>query len=559
MTHTTRETASVLNVNRDRATRTIDCTRLRFRPAPVKCNPSQLSHSIEDPMTAFLGIDVGTSGTKTLAMRQDGRILASATAEYPLSNPKPGWSEQDPEDWWQATVKGVRAVLRKGRIKPFEIAGIGLSGQMHGSVFLDAKQQVIRPAILWNDQRTAAECAEIESRAGGRSRLIELVANPALTGFTAPKIVWLRKHEPKSFDRVRQVLLPKDYVRFRLTGEFATEVSDASGTLLLDVRGRCWSRELLRLLDIDPALLPAVFESENVSGQVSKSAAKLLGLPTGIPVVGGGGDQAAGAVGNGIVRRGVISATMGTSGVVFAHSDEVQYDPQGRLHTFCHAVRGKWHVMGVVLSAGGSLQWYRNRFAETEVALARRRKIDPYELITAQAAEAPAGCEGLFFLPYLTGERTPHADPHARGAWVGLSLRHGRTHLVRSIIEGATYAMRDSLEIVRQLQIPVKEVRLSGGGARSRFWRQVQADIYGTRVVTTNSAEGPAYGVALLAAVGTGAYKSVVEACQATIKVEESAAPASRTRKVYDAAYPLYQRLYRSLKDDFRIIAELVR
>lgn len=510
-------------------------------------------------MSVYLGIDIGTSGTKTLAMRQDGKILASATVEYPLSSPKPGWSEQDPEHWWQATIKSVRAVLKAGKIKPTGIAGIGLSGQMHGSVFLDKKQQVIRPALLWNDQRTAAECIEIENRAGGRAQLIELVANPALTGFTAPKILWLRKNEPKNFDRVTQVLLPKDYVRFRLTGEFATEVSDASGTLLLDVRGRCWSKELLQRLDLDPDLLPMVFESEEVSGTLHKQAAKLLGLAEGVPVVGGGGDQAAGAVGNGIVRKGVISATMGTSGVVFAHSDDVQYDPQGRLHTFCHAVRGKWHVMGVVLSAGGSLQWYRNQFAQAEIALAKKKKIDPYELITAEAAQAPAGSEGLYFLPYLTGERTPHADPHARAAWVGLTLRHGRQHMIRSVIEGATYAMRDSLEIIQNLQIPVKEVRLSGGGARSRFWRQLQADVYGARVVTTNSHEGPAYGVALLAATGTGAYKNVVEACQATIRVEESATPTAKAKRTYDAAYPLYQKLYRSLKDDFRIISELVQ
>ncbi|HEY3964415.1 MAG TPA: xylulokinase [Planctomycetaceae bacterium] len=509
-------------------------------------------------MGVYLGIDVGTSGTKTLAMRADGKILATATAVYPLSSPRPGWSEQDPEHWWQASIKTVRAVLKLGKIKPADVTGIGLSGQMHGSVFLDSRQHVIRPALLWNDQRTSAECAEIESRAGGRAQLIELVANPALTGFTAPKILWLRNHEPKNYERVKQVLLPKDYVRFRLTGEFATEVSDASGTLLLDVRKRRWSKTLLDRLGLDPGLLPQVYESEVVSGQLSAAAGKLLGLPAGVRVVGGGGDQAAGAVGNGIVRRGVISATMGTSGVVFAHSDEVQFDHQGRLHTFCHAVRDKWHVMGVVLSAGGSLQWYRNQLAEAEVALARRKKIDPYELITAQAATAPAGSEGLFFLPYLTGERTPHADPYARAAWVGLSLRHGRAHLARSVIEGATFAMRDSLDIIQHMQVPVKEVRLSGGGARSKFWRQIQADIYGVKTVTTNSAEGPAYGVALLAAVGTGAYRTIVEACQATIKIEDSTTPNARSRKIYDAAYPVYQLLYRSLKDDFRTIADLV-
>ena len=509
-------------------------------------------------MSVYLGIDVGTSGTKTLAMRADGKILATATVEYPLSSPKPSWSEQDPEHWWQASIKSVKAVLKQARIKPAEVAGIGLSGQMHGSVFLDSRGQVIRPALLWNDQRTSAECAAIEALAGGRSQLIELVANPALTGFTAPKILWLRKHEPRNFDRVNQVLLPKDYVRYRLTGQFATEVSDASGTLLLDVRNRCWSQTLLDRLSLDAALLPRVYESEEVSGTLSAASGKLLGLPAGVRVVGGGGDQAASAVGNGIVRRGVISATMGTSGVVFAHSDEVQYDPLGRLHTFCHAVRGKWHIMGVVLSAGGSLQWYRNKLAQDQVALARRQKIDPYELITAEASEAPPGSEGLTFLPYLTGERTPHADPFARGAWVGLSLRHGREHLARSVLEGATYAMRDSLEIIRQMQVPVKEVRLSGGGARSKFWRQLQADIYGVKCVTTNSFEGPAYGVALLAAVGTGAYSSIVEACQATIKVDKTTTPNAKTKRIYDASYPLYQKLYRSLKDDFRSASELV-
>ena len=509
-------------------------------------------------MTVYLGIDVGTSGTKTLAMRQDGLIVATATVEYPLASPKPGWSEQDPEDWWQATVKSVRQVLKVAKVKPDGVGGIGLSGQMHGSVFLDRRHQVIRPALLWNDQRTAAECTEIEKRAGGRQALIQLVANPALTGFTAPKILWLRNNEPKNYDRTVQVLLPKDYVRFRLTGEFATEVSDASGTLLLDVKNRQWCRPLLDKLEIDPKLLPTVYESEEVSGRLSETAAKLLGLKAGVPVVGGGGDQAAGAVGNGIVKRGVISATMGTSGVVFAHSDEVQIDPAGRVHTFCHAVRGKWHVMGCVLSAGGSLQWYRNRLGEQETAAARRQKVDPYELLTAQAAEAPPGSEGLFFLPYLTGERTPHADPYARGAWIGLSLRHGRTHLVRSVMEGATYAMRDCLEIIEGMNIPIRETRLSGGGARSEFWRQLQADIYGRKVVTINAAEGPAYGVALLAAAGTGAYKDVVEACTKTIRVTSSTSPDAKAKRIYNQAYPLYGKLYRSLKDDFRAIAEIV-
>ena len=509
-------------------------------------------------MAVFLGIDIGTSGTKTLAMRDDGVILASATVEYPLYSPKPGWSEQQPADWWDASVKSVRKVMKSARLKAADVQGIGLSGQMHGSVFLDKAGKVIRPALLWNDQRTVAECAEIERLAGGRKRLIKMVANPALTGFTAPKILWLRNNEKKNFDRTVQVLLPKDYVRYEMTGEFATEVSDASGTLLLDVVKRKWSSNLLSKLDLDSSLLPKVYESEDVTGGLTAAAAKAMGLNAGTPVVGGGGDQAASAIGNGIVRRGVVSATMGTSGVVFAHSDEVQVDPEGRLHTFCHAVRGKWHVMGCVLSAGGSLQWFRNQLCQDEIAQAKRKKIDPYELITRQAAEAPVGSEGLFFLPYLTGERTPYADPNARGSWVGLSLRHGKGHLARAVMEGATYAMRDSLEIARGMDIPVKEVRLSGGGARSEFWRQMQADIYGQQVVTINAEEGPAYGVALLAAAGTGAYRDVVQACKATISVVTRTKPGSRERKAYNAAYPIYQQLYQSLKSDFADIQALL-
>ncbi|MCA9066940.1 MAG: xylulokinase, partial [Planctomycetaceae bacterium] len=366
-------------------------------------------------------------------------------------------------------------------------------------------------------------------------------------------------HEPQHFDQVRQVLLPKDYVRYRLTGEFATEVSDASGTLLLDVRNRCWSSELLQRLDLDPALLPQVYESVEVSGTLTAAAAQAMGLPSGIPVVGGGGDQAASAVGNGIVQRGVISATMGTSGVVFAHSDEVQIDPAGRVHTFCHAVPGKWHVMGCVLSAGGSFQWFRNQFGAAEIEAAKAQGIDPYQLLTQAAAQAPVGSEGLYFLPYLTGERTPHADPHARAAWIGLSLRHGKGHLARAVLEGATYAMRDCLEIIRDMDIPVEQIRLSGGGARSEFWRQLQADIYGQPVVLINAEEGPAYGVALLAATGTGAYSSIEEACGATIRVVSQTAVDSAQRAAYNTLYPMYGQLYRSLKSDFATISKLVQ
>jgi xylulokinase len=509
-------------------------------------------------VSVTLGIDIGTSGTKTLAIDARGAILASASAEYPCAHPRPGWSEQDPALWWDATIKTVKEVLARGSLKPAEVAGIGLSGQMHGSVFLDEQGEVIRPALLWNDQRTAAECAEIEQRAGGRAELVKLVANPALTGFTAPKILWLRRHEPKNWERVRQILLPKDYIRYRLTGTFATEVSDASGTLLLDVAHRRWSKELLAKLEIDPALLPACFESHEVSAKVSGLGASATGLAAGTPVVGGGGDQPAGAVGNGIVRAGVVSATMGTSGVVFAHADQLGYDPLGRLQRGCHAVPGAWHVMGVVLAAGGSFQWFRNELGRAEIEAAKARGTDPYFLLTDEAATVGPGAEGLFFLPYLTGERTPHFDPDAKGAWVGLTVRHGRGHLIRSVLEGATYAMRDSLELIREMGVTIEQIRVSGGGARNPLWRQIQADIYGNDVHTLQSTEGPAFGVALLAQVGTGGFASVPEACDATIQLAERTALDPRFKPFYDRGYAIYRQLYRDLHSSFASISALV-
>jgi xylulokinase len=508
-------------------------------------------------MGVTLGIDIGTSGTKTLAIDERGGIVASASAEYPCAHPRPGWSEQDPELWWKATVETVQKVLSAGTFKPADVKGIGLSGQMHGSVFLNASGEVIRPALLWNDQRTAAECDEIERLAGGREALVRMVANPALTGFTAPKILWLRNHEPALFEQLKQVLLPKDYIRYRLTGTYATEVSDASGTLLLDVARRKWSGELLKKLDLDASLLPACYESPEVSAQVSDLGAKATGLLRGTPVVGGGGDQPAGAIGNGIVRAGVVSATMGTSGVVFAHAEEPGFDPLGRLQRGCHAVPGAWHVMGVVLAAGGSLQWYRNRFGEHEVEEARKRNVDPYFLLTELAEQAEPGSEGLFFLPYLTGERTPHFDPHARGGWIGLTVRHGRTHLIRSILEGAAYAMRDSLELIREMGVSIQEIRLSGGGSRNPLWKRIQADIYGQDVATVNSSEGPAFGVALLAQVGAGAFATVPEACDATIATVERTPANAELKPLYDKSYAIYRRLYQALKSSFQAIDQL--
>ncbi len=508
-------------------------------------------------MSVYLGIDIGTSGTKTLAINDRGKILGQAVATYPCYHPKPLWSEQDPDDWWKATVKTVRTVVKQAKLKPADVRAIGLSGQMHGSVFLDKQNRVVRRALLWNDQRTADECEEIEKRAGGRKRLIEMVANPALAGFTAPKILWLRNHEPKNFDKTVKVLLPKDEIRRRLTGEFATEVSDASGMLLLDVVHRRWSKELLSKLELDSSLFARCHESEEVTGRLTPEAAKTLGLSIDCMVVGGAGDCAAGAVGNGIVRTGLLSTSIGTSGVVFVHSDSPQVDPAGRLHTFCHAVHGKWHMMGVTLAAGGSLQWFRNALCEQVATLAKRRKIDVYDVLTEEAIVTPAGAEGLFFLPYLAGERTPYADPTARGAFVGLTLKHSRGHLVRAILEGVTYSLRDCLEIIEQQGVNVKQIRASGGGARSVLWRQMQADVLGKTVVSMAADEGPAYGVALLAAVGAGEFKNVAEACEATVKTKKQTKPNSSARKYYDKAFPLYQRLYQSLRSDFRAIADL--
>ena len=508
-------------------------------------------------MPHLLGIDIGTSGTKTLICDEDGQVLATALGEHPISTPKPGWSEQDPEDWWQATATATKAVLKKAGLKAADIGGIGLSGQMHGSVFLGDGDKALRPALLWNDQRTAEQCRQIEEKAGGRAALIDLVANPALTGFTAPKILWVRQHEPKVYDRTRHILLPKDYVRYRMTGEYASEVSDASGTLLLDVTNRRWSDKLLGLLDIDRALMPRLHESYEVTGMLHEAGAKALGLKAGIPVVGGGGDQAAGAVGNGIVMPGVVSATLGTSGVVFAHSDRPTKDPNGRVHTMCHAVPGKWCVFGCMLSAGGSFQWFRNQLGQAEVAAAKRAKTDPYELLIAAAEEAPPGCEGLFFLPYLTGERCPHPDPAARGGWVGLTARTTREMMVRSLIEGVTYGMRDALEIMKGMGIAVTQVRASGGGARSAFWRQLQADVYNQPIVLTNASEGPAYGVALLAGVGTGVWSGVEEACKRSIQQTEKVTPTRKRAALYDRFYQTYGKLYFDLKDRFPEIAAL--
>ena len=499
-------------------------------------------------MALLLGIDIGTSGTKAIAVDESGKLVASASADYELLTPLPLWAEQRPRDWWAATCQVCREIV--AQVGSENISSIGLSGQMHGLVMLDQNGQVLRDAILWCDQRTQAQCDQITSRVG-RETLVNETANPVLTGFTAPKILWVRQHEPEIAARAAMHLLPKDYVRFELTGEYATEVSDASGTSLLNVAERKWSEKVCSALDIALDTLPRVYESFEVSGRISSQGALATGLKEGTPVVGGGGDQAAGAVGNGIVRSGIISVASGTSGVVFAFADTPTVDPQLRMHTFCHAVPNKWHVMGVMLSAGGSLRWYRDAFCHPEKVVAGLTGVDPYEIITREAAQAPAGAEGLLFLPYLTGERTPHPDPLARGAFVGLTVRHTKAHLARAVLEGVAFGLRDSLEIMKSMGISIGNARASGGGAKSEVWRGIQADVFGLPLSTIAIDEGPALGAALLAGVGVGLYSSVEEACDAVVKTQPAARVNEENAAIYDRLYASYGELYPALKNTF--------
>ena len=508
-------------------------------------------------MACYLGIDVGTSGTKALLVDNSAAVLATATGAHEISSPRPGWSEQDPANWWQATVQAVRGVVAKAGVDGRSIAAVGLSGQMHGLVITDSSGSPLRAAIIWNDQRSAAQAQQIERKVGGRRKLISLVGNVAMTSFTLTKLLWVRQHEKRTYDRIRHLLLPKDYIRLRLTGEYAGDVSDMSGTLILDQRRRDWSSRIISTFQIDRDILPRVVESHEVTGRLRKSVAEELGLADGTPVVGGAGDQPAGAVGNGVVRDGLTSATMGTSGVVYTHSRRYKTDPAGRVQTFCSAVAGEYCMFGCVLAAGGSLQWFRNVLGRAEVQRAGWESADPYDLLTAQAAAAPAGCEGLFFLPYLTGERTPHADPFARACWIGIHSRTTRSELVRSVMEGATFAMNDAVTILRGRGVKIRQIRLSGGGARSEFWRQMQADIYRTTCVTINAEEGPAYGAALLGAVGAGAFKNVAEACRAGIRITRTIRPQARSARRYTKLYAQYRRLYPALRGEFRNIAGL--
>jgi xylulokinase len=492
----------------------------------------------------LLGIDVGTGGTRVVLLGRDGVVLSSAiTAHPPFASPHPGWAEQNPDDWWAAVCSAIPECLTRGKTAGAEISGVGLTGQMHGLVLLDRGGSVLRPSILWCDQRTEAECRAITKKIGA-ARLIELTANPALTNFTLPKIWWVQKHEPEIWARAGGILLPKDYIRLRLSGSRATDVADASGTLLFDVANRQWSPPMMEVSRLNPDLLPTVFESCELSGHVSEQGARATGLRAGIPIVTGAGDQAAGAVGAGIVRPGAVSATIGTSGVVFAATAGPVRDPAGRIHTFCHAVPQRWHVMGVTQAAGYSLRWFRDQFgAGGDPAQ------DAYERLMTEASAAPPGADGLLWAPYLMGERTPHLDPNARGALVGISATHTRAHVVRAILEGVAFSLRDTLTIFAELKIPVESIRLGGGGARGGLWRQIQADVYGTPVASVDVEEGPAYGAALLAGVGVGNWTSVENAAGATVHVSERIEPETQRVALMNRRYSAYRKLYPALRD----------
>ncbi|MEP6537526.1 MAG: xylulokinase [Bryobacteraceae bacterium] len=492
----------------------------------------------------WLGIDIGTGGSRALLVDERGGVKASCTAPHEdMQMLRPLWAEQRPENWWDACQIAVKDVLAEAGASGADVRGVGLSGQMHGLVLLDETDQVIRPALIWCDQRSQAQVDFING-AVSTAKVLQYTANPVVTGFTLPKLLWVRDNEPRLFARVRKMLLPKDYIRFCLTGEYASEVSDASGTSLFDVVNRRWSFDMVDALGLDRAILPAMYESSEITGTLLPAVAAELGLEAGTPVVGGGGDQAASAVGNGIVETGIVSCTMGTSGVVFAHMDKPYYDPKGRVHTFCHAVPGKWHVMGVTQGAGLSLQWMRNQLAPGE----------EYSNLTKEAATAECGSQGLFWLPYLMGERTPHLDATARAAWVGLTAKHTRADLIRSVIEGVSYSQQDGLAIMEEMGVPITSVRVSGGGAKSAFWKQILADVFAKRVTTLESQEGSAYGAALLAMTGTGAFASVEEACRATIREVESIEPRPAESAQYRKLHRVFQAIYPALKPIYGLI-----
>ncbi len=493
----------------------------------------------------FLGIDISTTSAKALLMDDQGSVAATASTPLTLSTPKPLWSEQNPEEWWSGVIASIQGALARAHVDGSSVAAVGLTGQMHGLVLLDQEGKVLRPAILWNDQRTGAQCDEIRRRLGKR-RLIQITGNDALPGFTAPKILWVQQNEPEIYATARHVLLPKDYIRYRLTGGYAMDKADGAGTILFDLRERNWSQEVLEALNINPGWMPPTYEGPEFTGQITAEAAALTGLETGTPVAAGGGDQAAQAVGVGAVKPGVVALTVGTSGVVFATTPSALIEPEGRLHAFCHAVPGMWHFMGVMLSAAGSLQWYRDTLAPGAA----------FDDLLKEAELVPVGSEGLLFLPYLSGERTPHPDPLARGAWVGLTLRVGRGHMTRALLEGVSYGLKDSFTLIQNAGLgEIQQVRASGGGTKGALWRQILASVLEAELVTVNTTEGAAFGAALLAGVGLGVWKDVPTACAAVVKITSSTPPDPLQVEVYRKAYPLYRELYPALKASFEKMA----
>lgn len=499
-------------------------------------------------MRYLLGLDIGTSGTKTALFDENGNTIITATYGYDLFQPQVGWAEQNPEDWWQACVNGIKEVIEKSKVKAEDIKGIGLSGQMHGLVLVDKDYKVIRNSIIWCDQRTEKECAYMTETIG-KEKLIKITGNPALTGFTLSKLLWVRNNEPENYNKIYKILLPKDYIRFKLTGVFATEVSDASGMQMLDINTRDWSEELLNELDIDKNILADVYESIVISGKVTVEAAELTNLSIDTPVVGGAGDQAAGAIGSGIVSEGIISTVIGSSGVVFASTNTPKFDKDGRVHTLCHAVPGKWHVMGVTQGAGLSLNWFKKTFCAKEVEESKRLNINIYDLLSERASKSNPGSNGIIYLPYLMGERTPHIDPNVKGGFFGVSLINNHDDFVRSILEGVSFSLKNCLDIIEGMNVKIEDVRVSGGGAESSVWRQILADTFQYPLTTVKASEGPALGVAILAGVGVGIYESVEEACNKIIKGNAKTEPNVELKEVYSNVYDVYNSLYPRIKD----------
>lgn len=499
-------------------------------------------------MRYLLGLDIGTSGTKVALFDELGNTISTATYGYDLYQAQVGWAEQKPEEWWNACVNGIKDVIINSKVNSEDIKGIGLSGQMHGLVLLDENNQVIRDSIIWCDQRTGKQC-DYMTDIIGKEKLIEITGNPALTGFTLSKLLWVRDNEPENYKKVNKVLLPKDYIRFRLTGVFATEVSDASGMQMLDIKTRNWSDELLQKLEIDKNILADVYESIVISGHVTEEVAKITGLKEGTGVVGGAGDQAAGAVGSGIVSEGIISTVIGSSGVVFAATDMPKFDKEGRVHTLCHAVPNKWHIMGVTQGAGLSLKWFKDNFCRKEIDEAKEKSMNIYDYLSKEAATSKPGANGVIYMPYLMGERTPHIDPNVKGGVVGVSLINNHADFVRSILEGVSFSLKNCLDIIEDMKVKITDIRVSGGGAESEVWRQILADIFNYRLSTIKASEGPALGVAILAGVGVGIYESVEEACQKIIKGQDVVQPNFDNVTLYDKIYEVYNSLYPRLKD----------